>query len=86
MLKWLFAEPTPDEALIAELKEAVARVAQLGEEARSRGITVWVKTGRWRKSEFFQACNLTWDEAFRSSILPCGARLAIVSEEKPHLE
>lgn len=67
MLKWLFPEPTPDEALIAELKEAVARVAKLGAEARSRGITVWLKTGQRRISDFFQACNLTWNEAYRTN-------------------
>lgn len=67
MLKWLFPEPTPDEALIAELKEAVARVAQLGAEAKSRGITVWLKTGQWRSSDFFHADNLTWNEAYRTN-------------------
>lgn len=67
MLKWLSPEPTPNEALIAELKEAVARVAQLGAEAKSRGVTVWLKTGQGPSSDFFQACNLIWNEAYRTN-------------------
>lgn len=67
MLKWLFPEPTPDEVLITELKEAVARVTRLGAEAKSRGITVWLKTGRWRGSNLFLADHLCWDVAYKTN-------------------
>lgn len=66
MFKWLFPEPTPDEALIAELKEAVTRVAELGEEAKSRGITVYLKTSPWRGADYFNARSLRWGEAFKT--------------------
>ncbi len=83
MFKWLFPDPTPDEALIAEIKQAVARVVELGTEADRRGITVWLRTGHWRGtvwlktrhwrgSDFFRASRLTFDEAYKTSTKKLG--------------
>lgn len=65
MLKWLFPKPTPDEALVAELRSHVEAVQRLGEIAQKRGITVWLcKVGYDRG--ILEPENLRFDEAYRT--------------------
>lgn len=65
ILKWLFPEPTPDAALVAELRSHVEAVERLGEEARKRGITVWLRKVGWDKG-ILKPENLRFDEAYRT--------------------
>lgn len=66
MLKWLFPEPTPDEALAAELRSHVEAVQRLGEIAQKRGITVWLRKVGYDRG-ILKPENLRFDEAYKTN-------------------
>ena len=66
MFDWLFPAPTPDEALIAELKSHVEAVQALGAEADRRRITVWLRDKGY-KGGIILPKDLSFDEAYKTS-------------------
>jgi hypothetical protein len=65
IFKWLFPDPTPDEALITELRSHVEAVQRLSKKAKSRGITVWLHHDGY-KGGIFTPYTLTFREAYRT--------------------
>lgn len=57
---------TPDQEIVEEIKRTVARLRYLSEEAKSRGITVYLKAEA-TLGAYVKPHNLKFDEAYRTN-------------------
>lgn len=56
---------TPDQELVQGIREATQRLHDLGVEADRRGITVWLRSKAFGRSEIVKPQTLVFDEAYK---------------------